>query len=217
LTWIGDHAAFFLSAAYNAGMKYQVSRRLGLVLVLLMLLAIVVGVRAGLAHHHQQAAIAEFDRLGGVVSLQNGGPDWLRRIVGNNAMRVFKGVYLVNLSETETKDADLAHLQAMREVERLNLANVPVTDAGLAHLNGLTKLAALDLSGTEVTDSGLIHLGGLTNLQFLYLDGTQVTDAGLRHLDGLRYLRELSVSETGVTEAGIERLEHQLPELDLTR
>ena len=208
---------FFHWVLYDDRMKLQISRRGWLVIVALLLLAIIMGIRVGMTFRNQQAAIAEFERLGGVVSLQNGGPDWLRRIVGNNTMRIFSGVYLVNLSDTEIKDADLANLQEMTEVERLNLANVSVTDAGLAQLEGLSNLAALDLSGTNVTDAGLIHLGGLTHLRFLYLDGTQVTDTGLIQLEGLKNLRQLSVDETNVTDSGIEAIKLKSPGVDVSR
>jgi internalin A len=171
----------------------------------------------GLSQYRQQTAIAEIERLGGVVSLQNGGPDWLRRIVGNKIMRFFDGVYLINLRETRATDSDLAILQAMIEIERLNLANLPVTDTGLAQLKGLTHLAALDLSGTKVTDTGLIHLKELTHLQFLYLRDTRITDAGLRRLIGLSDLRELFVDGTNVTDAGVADLNRKLQKLMVFR
>ena len=82
----------------------------------------IVGTKIGLSQHRQQTAIAEIERLGGVVSLRNGGPDWLRRIVGNKSMRFFDGVYLVNLRDTQATDSDLENLHAMTEIERLNLA-----------------------------------------------------------------------------------------------
>jgi len=198
-------------------MKLRTSHRVWLVLAVPALLAMVVGTKMGLSQHRQRTAIAEIEKLGGVVSLQNGGPDWLRRIVGNETMRFFDGVYLVNLSKTLATDPDLESLQAMSEVERLNLANVPVTDSGLACLKGLTDLAALDLSGTNVTDTGLIHLRELTRLRYLYLTGTRVTDAGLRHLMRLQNLRQLSVGGTNVTDAGIAALNHNLPELVVSR
>jgi Leucine-rich repeat (LRR) protein len=198
-------------------MKLRVSHRVCLVLAVLVLSAIAVGSRIRLSQHRQQTAIAEIEKLGGVVSLKNGGPDWLRRIVGNETMRCFDGVYLVNLSETQAADSDLENLQAMTEVERLNLANVPVTDSGLVHLQDLTDLAALDLSRTKVTDTGLIHLRKLPHLRYLYLGGTRVTDAGLRHLLGLPELRQLSVEGTDVTDAGIAVLGRELPELVISR
>ena len=194
-------------------MKLRISYRVCLGLAVLLLLTMIVSTKIGLSQYRQQTAIAEIERLGGVVSLQNGGPDWLRRIVGNKTMRFFDGVYLVNLRETQATDSDLATLQAMTEIERLNLASVPVTDTGLAHLKGLTHLAALDLSGTKVTDTGLIHLRELTHLQYLYLGGTRVTDAGLRHLIGLSDLRQLFVDGTNVTDAGVAALNRKLPEL----
>ena len=198
-------------------MKRRISHRDWLVLAVLLLLTMIVSTKIGLSQHRQQTAIAEIERLGGVVGLQSGGPEWLRRLVGNKMMRSFDGVYLVNLRETQATDSDLADLQSMTEIERLNLASVPVTDTGLAHLKGLTELAALDLSGTKLTDAGLIHLTRLTRLRYLYLGGTQVTDAGLRHLIGLSDLRQLSVDETGVTDAGILALKRKLPELVVSR
>jgi hypothetical protein len=174
-------------------MKLRISKRVCLVLAVLLLLTMTVSTKIGLSQYRKQTTIAEIERLGGVVSLQDGGPDWLRRIVGNKTMRFFEGVYLVNLRETQATDSDLAKLQAMTEIERLNLASASVSDTGLAHLKGLTHLAALDLSGTKVTDAGLRHLIGLSDLRQLSVDGTKVTDAGVAALN--RKLPKLVVSQ----------------------
>jgi len=149
------------------------------------------------------AAVAEVTRLGGNVQTTQGGPDWLRRIVGHRLMSVFDRDTVVNLGGTETTDADLEVLTRLRGVERLSLAGTQVTDVGMAQIGRLTGLKALDLGGTGVTDDGIAQLERLSALEFLYLDGTEVTDAGLHHLEHLHHLRTLAVEGTAVTEPGV--------------
>lgn len=161
----------------------------------------------------QHAAIAEITRLGGKVQTTQGGPDWLRRLVGHRLMSIFDRATVVNLSDTETTDADLDVLTRLRGVERLALARTKVTDFGMAGIGRLTGLKALDLGGTQVTDEAMAHLDELRHLEFLYLNGTTVTDVGLVQLEQLHNLRTLAVEGTAVSEAGVEKMRKALPGL----
>lgn len=172
---------------------------------------------AVVAHNRQAAAIAEIERLGGRVVSSQSGPDWLRRLVGDEAMRAFDRATLVNLSETAVEDHDLMILRRLRGIERLNLRGTAIADSGLAHLASLERLRALDLGETRITDAGLVHLSGLSELEYLYLSGTRVTDAGLVHLKGLTHLRHLALDGTGVTPAGVATLRASLPSVNLER
>ena len=146
-----------------------------LAVTLLLLMGAVV---CSIMQARQQTAISRIEQLGGRVLTTQGGPVWLRRLVGNRAMRPFDRATLVNLSETDAEDADLELLTRLRGVERLNLSGTRITDEGLSRVAELHGLKALDLSGTEVTDAGLMHLTRLTELEYLYVDGTRVTNAG---------------------------------------
>lgn len=170
-------------------------------------------VQIGAELRQRQQAVAAVEALGGRTRPLKRGPGWLRDTLGNGLMKVFDGVYLVNLQGREVTDEDLRQLRDLPEMQRLNLRDTPIDDSGLVHVGHLTELRALDLGGTQVTDAGLIHLKGLKRLRYLYLDGTGVTDAGLRHLHGLRSLQHLDVEATEVTAEGLERLRRVLPRL----
>lgn len=161
----------------------------------------------------QHAAVFEVTRLGGNVQTTQGGPKWLRPLLGRRLMSNFDRATVVNLSGTETTDADLDVLARLRGVERLALARTKITDAGMPKIGRLVRLKALDLGGTQVTDAGIAHLAELRNLEFLYLEGTAATDVGLAHLERLHNLRTLVVERTAVTDAGAESLRKALPEL----
>jgi eukaryotic-like serine/threonine-protein kinase len=128
------------------------------------------------------------------------------------------------------QDADLAHLEALTDLESLRFGNAP-TDAGVVHLKGLTRLKELvfhfsPLSDaglaqianslqnlevlapryTRVTDAGLTSLKALKKLRCLYLDGSRVTDAGMAHLGALTQLEELSLNKNRIGDDGLEQL-----------
>jgi beta-lactamase regulating signal transducer with metallopeptidase domain len=139
----------------------------------------------------QAKAIAEIEKLGGKVIVDEKSPD--------------KPVPLIDLRETKVTDAGLEHLKGFSQLQYLFLGHTDVTDAGLEHLKGLSQLQMLDLSGTKVTDAGLEHLKGLTQLQTLFL-GNHITDAGLENLKGLPQLHTLSLCDTQITDVGLEHL-----------
>jgi hypothetical protein len=72
-----------------------------------------------------------------------------------------------------------------KPVVRVYLSGTRVRDADLAVLQGLPNLEELDLRNTGVTDAGLPALKQLRNLMTLKLVGTQVTDAGARALQAV--------------------------------
>jgi beta-lactamase regulating signal transducer with metallopeptidase domain len=168
------------------------------------------------ANPEQAKAVAEIEKLGGKVSVDEKSPD--KPVIGVDLdstkvtdtglehLRGLTKLQTLNLTRTKVTDAGLEHLKGLTKLQSLNLWNTEVTDAGLEHLEGLTKLRNLDLSGTKVSDAGLVHLKGLSNLQSLDLTDTQVTDAGLEHLQGLTKLLWLNLGATKVTDSGLEHL-----------
>ncbi|MFN0053948.1 MAG: hypothetical protein ACKV0T_17355 [Planctomycetales bacterium] len=141
-----------------------------------------IAVRIGLPIYRQRVAIREFERLGGFVELQNGGPVWLRRVVGDRWMTPFQEVVHVGLGGSQVTDSNLIHLEQMPNLEWLVLTDTQISDPGLVYLQGLNKLTILDLEGTQVTNAGLEHLKELTALQWLYLCRTEVTPPGVAKL-----------------------------------
>jgi hypothetical protein len=179
---------------------------------------------------------------GGTVETETGGPQWLRRLVGEDRVSDFKileQVSAIFLPRTRITDADVIHLSGLQNLQRLILDGTAVTDAGLVHLrehanlkefglahthvtdaslsrlSGLTNLKNLDLRYTSVTDSGLAPLKNLRNLWQLSLLGTAITDAGLTHLSGMKNLRWLDLHRTAVTRSGREELRRALPDCNI--
>lgn len=105
------------------------------------------------------------------------GPVWLRTLLGDD---FFRTVVFVHFDSTTATDADLKHLDGLRQVKSLSLCGTQITDTGLENLKGLSQLRWLLLENTRVTDAGLEHLRGLTQLQQLDLKGTKVTNTGVK-------------------------------------
>jgi hypothetical protein len=206
----------------------RMNRSVTLMLVLGFSLAVIASGWAAESNSEQAKAIAELEKLGGKVTIDDRSPDkpvidveLTGTEVTDAGLEHLKGLttlQMLDLSGTEVTDAGLEHLKGLAKLRTLDLAVTKVTDAGLVHLKGLTELQSLDVGGTRVTGAGLEHLKGLTKLQSLNLLWTRVTDAGLEHLKGLTKLRTLSLSETKVTDAGLDHLKGltELHSLDLS-
>ena len=110
----------------------------------------------------------------------------------------------------------LVPLKDVLGVVDLNLGGMKLKDADLANLKGLTNLNRLHLENTPITDAGLVHLKRLVNLNYLNLYGTAVTDAGLKELEGLANLKHLYLWQTKTTEAGVANLKKALPQVDIS-
>lgn len=140
--------------------------------------------------------IAEVERLGGRVDLDE--------------TRADKPIVKIDLHSTQVTDADLKFLvdskNALRELRYLDLRLTHIGDAGVANLKNLTSLRTLNLFRTQVGDEGLSYLKKLTKLETLLIGGTKVTDSGLAHLRSMKELKKLSLFQTQVTDAGIPHL-----------
>ncbi len=130
-----------------------------LLVVALVLVVIAVGLSVWVPYQREQAAVREIRRLGGSVSTQRGGPEWLRGLVGDRWMVSFGSVWYVSFEP-----------------------GTSISDDELKHLSGLTKLQWLSLDGTLISDAELKHLSRLTKLKTLRLEGTQVTNEGVESL-----------------------------------
>ncbi|HEV2969537.1 MAG TPA: hypothetical protein VGY55_06060 [Pirellulales bacterium] len=131
------------------------------------------------------------------------GPDWLRKLFGENLFSEVSAVYFIRVS---VSDRGLTNLEALTRLQNLSLYGCNFTDDGLAHIKGLTQLKHLSLAETNVTDAGLEHLERLAELQKLLLADSNISDAGIEHLKGLTQLQELDLTGTDVTDAGLENL-----------
>jgi Leucine-rich repeat (LRR) protein len=154
----------------------------------LLLLTVVIAVPLGLINkaRQQRIAVTALRKMGCSVSSWNaksGSPtilEWSRMLMGEEQFRDVTCVYGTNLQIT---DADLVHLEGLKQLQILGLNGTQVTDSGLVHLEGLTQLQSLGLGDTQITDSGLVHLQSLAHLTYLYIVKTQVTDVGVQELE----------------------------------
>jgi hypothetical protein len=67
-------------------------------------------------------------------------------------------MFVVELSDRNVTDADLALFRNLPLVEMLFLDNTKITDAGLEHLKGLSKLEILSIINTNVSPKGIATL-----------------------------------------------------------
>jgi hypothetical protein len=170
------------------------------------------GVKLQQARRERKLA-TEIEMCGGSVSWSKpSGPDWLRRVLGDD---VFRHVYFVDLGNTNVTDVGLERFVELTQVQELCLINAHrITDAGLEHLMGLKRLQTLVLFKTHITDTGLERLKGLRQLRSLHLGETRITNDGLRHLKELDKLTSLDLRKTRVSDAGMEHLK-ELKHLDV--
>jgi hypothetical protein len=190
--------------------------------------------------HRRQAAVEAIKRSGGRVAydyerVKNAkapGPDWLRRLLGEDffssvSVVVLHGsditkaaliplddlpdVQLLDLTYSNVGDGGLEHIKGLSQLHGLSLAASNISDAGMVHLMALNELQYLDLRATSISDAGVERLKGLSQLTKLFLAQTRVGDAGLPYLKGLTRLQILNLWETNVTAAGVKDLQASLP------
>lgn len=163
---------------------------------MLLLITLVPAAAKSLTDSSKDRVIAEVERLGGKVDLDE--------------TRPAKPIVKIDLHSPQVTDADLEFLvdskNALRELRHLDLRLTHIGDAGAVNLKNLTSLQTLNLFRTQVGDKGLAYLKNLTQLQTLLIGGTRVTDAGLINLKLLKELKKLSLFQTQVTDAGIPHL-----------
>lgn len=136
----------------------------------------------------RRASVTAVDAVGGASKILIEGPEWLRKLIGDE--KAFHNVGSVSLTPSRT-DYDLIpdfdnllrdiipHLNNFSHFYKLNIASSPVTDKGLSHLADLTYLEKLNISDTEVSDSGLKILEKIETLQLLNIRNTKVTPNGV--------------------------------------
>src|SRR5579863_5178578 len=169
--------------------QWRVPQSLRLFVAVQLLFAISSIVWVIVADCRMMNILNEIRRVDGRYRLREGGPNWLRNLIGSEWMLGFDEIVLIRLRSPE--DAE----------------------AALSRFRGLASVQEVDLSGTQVTDAALVNLKGMVNLQLLNLKGTRITDAGLQDLNGFTKLRVLLIDDGLVTQAAVKELEKSLPDL----
>jgi len=188
-------------------------RPLWIGLATLILVLVAIGLRIGVPIYQQQTAIHLIEQLGGSYESRPGGPEWLRHWLGDERMKPFDQVVVVNLDNTEATDATMRHIGWLTNLQEFYVGSTRVTDSGLVHVRGLRNLEMLWLNSPRISDAGLRHLKELAGLQTLLLNDTQVTDVGLADLKRLSSLQVLWLDNTAVTNEGVADLTRSLPAL----
>jgi hypothetical protein len=116
----------------------------------LVLATVLVLVSAGaltlwIPYHDRQKIIAEFQKRGGVVTTQSGGPKWLRNYFEPEQLTMFDEVAAVNLVKSNVTDTDIELLLEFPKIQGLSLYGPEMTDAGLLRLQKLSDLHTLML------------------------------------------------------------------------
>ena len=175
---------------------------------------------AAAKHASDRPLLAEINRLGGKAILESGAPDWLRAVLGDDALMSFGRIVEIELNErtdghkepTPKKLSDrvtddwLKLLATQTDLRRLELSGTAVTSAGLVHLKNLTKLQRLNLCLTAVTDEGFEHLAGMTDMRHMVVCSSKVTGSGFKHLGGMTRLETINLHFTPASDAGLEAI-----------
>jgi Leucine Rich repeat len=163
----------------------------------------------------------------------HGGPDWLRKIVGDEWMygfdRITRLTMTVNepfeterlidslasqvslkaltLASNDNCDDEFGHLAALATLEHLDLRGEVLSDEGMKCLESCRTLKDLRLSEMNITDDGVARLAALPSLQILSIaDCPGVTNASVAHISGIQSLQELTLSGPGISGASIDAL-----------
>src|SRR5579872_2968133 len=133
-------------------------RPLWIGLAAFVLVVVAIAWQFGLPMYRQRVAIQEIESQHGTVTSRPGGPKWLRARLGDERMRIFDDVVVVDLAGRDPSSAALRHIDWLTGLETLHLDSAQLTDAGMINLKRLTRLQVLSLSGTQVRGAGLANL-----------------------------------------------------------
>jgi hypothetical protein len=172
--------------------------------------------QAALARRHPLDVAAAVKSARGTVRFEGGGPQWLREVAGDDAVRLFDRLTAIDLNDrgnphdkdykrnATLADAWLTNLVNLPDLTYLDLSNTAIEGPGLRHVGALRSLERLNLTLTLVTDPWLEHLRGLTNCRVISLASAKCTGAGYRHLAGLKRLESANFHTAPVDDAGLE-------------
>lgn len=176
--------------------------------------------QAAVRFERDRTLLNEVKRLNGKVTSEIFAPDWLRSILGDEALAIFGRITELSLNERtdghkepEAKpltqrvhDETLKLLAGQDALRRLELSGTAVTSAGLVHLKDLTGLQFLNVCLTAVGDDGFEHLAKLTNMRRMTICASKITGSGFQHLKGMTQLQSINLHSAPVSDAGLEAI-----------
>ena len=176
--------------------------------------------RAAVARPRVVAAVAAVKSAGGTARFERGGPQWLRDLVGDEAMRVFDRLTAIDLYDRQNPhdktykrneslgDDWIENLAGLPDVVALDLANTNVKGPGLKVVGTLKSLERLNLTLTLVTDPFLENLSGLTKLRILSMASSKSTGEGFRFLGAIPQLENANFHTALANDAGLAGISH---------
>src|SRR5579864_1082896 len=83
----------------------RLPRPLWIGLATVVLVVVAVTLRIGVPIYREQAAIREIERVGGKTERRPVGPEWLRRLVGDEKTLIFDEPFVVHLGNSAVSDS----------------------------------------------------------------------------------------------------------------
>ncbi len=176
--------------------------------------------KAATRHAHDGALLAEIKRLNGKATLEVTAPDWLRSLVGDEALSSFGRIVEIELNERtdghkeptpkpltdRVHDDWLKRLADQTDLRRLELSGTAVTSAGLIHLKHLTNIERLNVCLTAVSDEGFEHLASMTKMKRMTICASKITGSGFAHLPGMKQIESINLHSAPASDAGLEAI-----------
>jgi Leucine-rich repeat (LRR) protein len=157
------------------------------------------------------AALAEIERLGGVVTRDTSQPNQPVIFISmkgdqflDKHLEHLPNIATLEIESSEVTDDGLRNLSRIRSLSACSLRCSKITDAGignLAVLPGLDEIRLYDCS--EVTDRGVLELKRVSRLTLL---GAHITDRTLAVLVDLPNLQQLVLRSDSLTDEGLSQL-----------
>lgn len=131
-----------------------------LVVATLLLALATVSVTVMVPYRRQMKLIERIEGIGGQGHIDTVpvGPEWLRKLLGEERMRGFEVITVVIINGPVASDETLEQMEALTDLTKLYLINAEVTDDGLRHLAGMQKLRLLQIQSPQVTQSAIEEL-----------------------------------------------------------
>ncbi|QDU46355.1 hypothetical protein Mal52_48740 [Symmachiella dynata] len=189
----------------------------------------------GWRYYRTWQLVAGIEAHGGRVGFNQGGPQWLRDVVGDEWMKPFDAPEQVSWKKPRTSGAwtlpsisgvgsgppkekltDAVFIRYVVPLDDLHgIRTVVIDRSNLTHrsfkeLAQFEHLEVLSLSDKAFDDEALGHFSMSFNLQKLFLSGTSISDEGLQHLYWLENLKVVSLYDTNVTSQAEWRLQRRL-------
>jgi hypothetical protein len=176
--------------------------------------------RAAVARPRVAAAVEAVKAAKGAARFEKGGPQWLRDLVGDDAVRVLDRLTAIDVYDRQNPhdktyrrnetlvDDWLENLAGLPDLVALDLANTNVKGPGLKVVGTLRSLERLNLTLTLVTDPYLENLSGLTKLRILSMASSKSTGEGFRFLGGIPHLENANFHTTPANDAGLAGIAH---------